>query len=617
MWHFRNPIDGEIIRGSSREEEFFEAHTSLEAVVREAIQNSIDAVNDPTIPVTVRFALSRTRPKMEHLFEGLWEHLNASGILVDSPGRSGFRYMSIEDFNTTGLTGETSYRQCAFSNEGDFCNFWWVDSSSRKGLKKGGRWGVGKYSFFIFSKLKHFYGISVADHSGVPNLMGRALLKKHNIGEVVYLSDGVFSPDNLNPITDIALIDTFQSDFGLQRGTSQGLSLIIPYPDLGNSANPYSDILFCALNNYQYSVIAGKLILNVEENTNGERRSCVITRETLPNLLQNFSRAEERFKEFELLNGLYDSILLRIPDFNLDITRGDPMEIGEDSFSGHIEEARKRFSSLGNSVMKIRVALKIHYHNLDAKDSYADISITRDPRFGKSKEVQCLRNGIKINDAIRDFKMQEGIMLLVAEDGPISEFLGDAENPVHTEWNSRTEIMRSGKYDNAEELVKFIKKLPRKIIDVLTENPTSVEENALLDLFYTMDRGTSRSGRRSSPPPPPPPPRPRFLSVSKSGTGFKIGLTEEGARTLPRIITVRVAYDMERGNPFPHYKDFDFKIGESETPIDELRGGRVLEKNENKVIIIAESEDFIFSVSGFDSRRDIVIDAKSKEVANP
>ena len=58
MWHFKEFQTGEIIH-NSHEEEFFTMQIPLQSVVREAVQNSLDAALPGAVPVTVRFLYGR------------------------------------------------------------------------------------------------------------------------------------------------------------------------------------------------------------------------------------------------------------------------------------------------------------------------------------------------------------------------------------------------------------------------------------------------------------------------------------------------------------------------------------------------------------------------------
>ncbi len=613
MWNFREYQEGEVIH-NSHEEEFFTMQIPLQSVVREAVQNSLDAALPGVEKVTVRFLYGRASKGAGEVFLGLKDHIISSGIMASGLGDSGFDFLAVEDFNTTGLTGPTSYRECVDKGDGNFCNFWWVDGSTRKDMKKGGRWGLGKYSFFVFSRLKLFFGVSVPDSDNNPLIMGRALLKRHNTNQRTYSPEGVFATSGSEPIRDSSIIEKFHTYFELERRTSPGLSIVIPYPDFENRLSVYSDIVYHVLDNYLYSVAAGNLEVKIEDRVNSEREQLIINKNSLKFILQNFLKTDKRFKEFEKIYELYKEILsCKDPDFVLKIADKDFPQIDEQSFMGIIYDARKKYSNNSNTIIKIRIPFWINRKDLDKEfETYVDVSISTNSAF-KDEKVHCIRNGIKVIRGIPDFKMTSGIMVLIAEDDPASELLGDSENPSHTEWNPRTERLKNGKYLSPDKVLKFIKGLPRDLVRILSEIPEYEDKDVLADIFYAPENKT-RTIKHVNPIPPVPPPRPslRIFDLVKHERGFRLTLTKNGQETLPREITIKTAYDTVEGDPFKNYSKFDYIIGSEAVRIAEFKGGEMLELGENKIKVRAEDKDFIIVINGFDSRRDLIVDIKSR-----
>jgi len=612
MWNFREYGLGEIIR-ESHEQEFFEMETRLEAVVREAIQNSLDASISDRDPVKVRFLYARAPSEASVMLAGLEDHLTASGIKTTDLGRSGFDFMAIEDFNTSGLSGDTSYSQCLSKGDGNFCNFWWVDGSTRKGLKKGGRWGLGKYSFFVFSRIKLIFGASKTDTEMGTSLMGRILLKKHEMKGKTYLPDGVMSSESYDPITDRHMVDSFEKYFMLDRKNLQGLSLVIPYPDLDDASETLKDTILYVLENYLYSVLSKRLEVTVESRMDYPYSKTIITTGTLDELLAKFSRYEPRFERLQTLSIVFAEVIDKEPDYTLSPVKKLDADIHTYLKSDLGERAKKSFAELGLRVMKIRVPFYISYSSGSfGIETYVDISVTRNDLF-KRENVICLRNGINILNGIGNLRKEKVLCILTADDVIVSEFLGDAENPSHTEWTARNERIR-GKYSNPSKILGFIKGLPEEIITFLSEEPEHEERDALKDLFYVAAREQTRGGKREHAPPPSDiPSKPLTFILSRSPEGFRISLTEAGEEKLPRMITVRMAYDTADGNPFKRYSRFDFDAGDSSLRT-EITGGTILSADGNTIKMIAEKSGFNFSVSGFDGRRDLVIDVKHKEI---
>lgn len=613
MWFFREISSGEIIR-NPHEEEFFTEQTGLEAIVREGIQNSLDARTKPDFLVGVRFLKGRAPKEAGFIFDHLTEHLSKSGINAGQIGTTSFEYLAIEDFNTIGLSGKTSFEECLQNEEGNYCNFWWVDGSTRKGLKKGGRWGLGKYSFFIFSKVKNFFGISIAYPDGPPLLLGRALLKRHNIDGKSFVPDGVYANSNFDPITDISVIDELKEYFHLERHNRSGLSLIIPYPEMDDVSDPSADILDCVMDNYLYSIISGNLSIRIEDESEGTSLPIVVNKDSAREILRHFSRVDEKFKKYEHFHTLFSDILEKEPDYTLALGKEDLPEIDEFSFSGSVEEIRKKYTSLGSSVLKIRIPFRISKKSEDmSQETYVDVSISRDSSFSNEK-VYCIRSGIKVNDGIKA-KFKEGVIFLIAEDEAAAEFLGDAETPAHNEWNLGTEKLRSGKYASPNVVLGFIRNLPGTLYSILSKKPEEEDRDILIDLFYTKGRSRSGLPKKHVPPGLPPEPRKKIFNLTRVTGGFRISVVSGSGEKLPRIVVIRTAYDTEEsGNPFRKHSEFDYVIGEDNVTVDELRDCEILNHDKNTLTIRVDSENFALSVTGFDQKRDLIVDVKSKEV---
>ncbi|MDP2863526.1 MAG: hypothetical protein Q8N95_12100 [Desulfobacterales bacterium] len=133
-WRFRKMQPGEI-NIDPIEEEFFttEALGSItDALVREAIQNSLDARNGSG-PVTVRFDLQKIslqdQPAIaERYFSRLGDHLQAkqSGLQDVPSFNPEMDCLLIEDFGTRGLQGDENQYDDADDNGklNDFYYFW-------------------------------------------------------------------------------------------------------------------------------------------------------------------------------------------------------------------------------------------------------------------------------------------------------------------------------------------------------------------------------------------------------------------------------------------------------------------------------------------------------------
>ncbi len=615
MWHFRENQKDEIIH-ASHEAEFFDLEENLEAIVREAVQNSMDATSEKNPMVTVRFVYGRTPGDLSSLFSGMEKHLHGVGKLSHDLGSSGFEFLAIEDFETTGLTGSTS-KDSIDADNGNFFNFWWFDGSTRKGIEKGGRWGIGKYSFFEASKVKTFWGISVTEPDFHPNLMGRVLLKPHKIENRRFTSDGIYSGINYEPIQQEDTINLFYDSFNLNRGKLPGFSLIIPYPvdSISNSERIAEDILTTVLKHYLYSIVAGKLKVVIDTFFNANYiHFYSIEKENLEIFLKSMLRTDDQYLRYEKLRTIYQKLLSKEPDLTLTFEKEKKFEIDEAAFGSDLNKIKESYSQLGKGIMKIRVQFNIQKDGEPLKTTHIDVGITRDPYF-KNEPVHCFRSGINVVDGINSYKSPEGVILLIADDKIAAEFLGDAENPSHTRWNWNSERVKESHYLLPEKIIKSIVKTPQSLISVLSKKIESSDKNILSDVFYVFDSDQGAGRERHSKKPRVKVKESRhILQMERNTDGFSVYAGSNSIDSdFPVHINLKAAYDIAEGNPFTSYRTFDFGFDDDIT-VNNISGGDILKASENQMEILANDRNFKLTVTGFDPRRDVIVELKAKEV---
>jgi hypothetical protein len=149
-WFFKE-IEKGIPERDPRETEFFRITSPGEAVVREFIQNSLDASkNQGMLKVKISFHSLRREDTRTFFDDTLKSHLNACRLLDTGEYPENISCLVLEDFNTTGLDGD--YKPDA--RGGNFYNFWWREGISEKSGQRAGRWGLGKTTFHIVSKIR-------------------------------------------------------------------------------------------------------------------------------------------------------------------------------------------------------------------------------------------------------------------------------------------------------------------------------------------------------------------------------------------------------------------------------------------------------------------------------
>ncbi len=194
-WTFRKMSRAEM-NADPVEGEFFTPEGLADALVREAIQNSLDA-RLGSAPVRVRFLLSGEGQALpaenaSPYLTGLHDHLNEiEAGRSDTPAQNEpMPFLVIEDFGTRGLCGPPD-QECdeVSSPEGshnDFFYFWRNVGRSKKHETERGRWGLGKTVFPASSRINAFFGMTVRSEDNRTLLMGQSVLKMHSIGDAQF-----------------------------------------------------------------------------------------------------------------------------------------------------------------------------------------------------------------------------------------------------------------------------------------------------------------------------------------------------------------------------------------------------------------------------------------------
>jgi hypothetical protein len=324
------------------------------------------------------------------------------------------------------------------------------------------------------------------------------------------------------------------------------------------------------------------------------------------------SKKDERYRRYEKFFNLYQQLLTKEPDVILSFEMQQTLEVGDSSFGDDLNRMKERYDTLGRGLIKIRVKFDIQKKDESAENTYVDLGITRDTFF-KKENTHCVRSGINVVDGI-SFRPNEGVVLLIVNDHVSAEFLGDSENPSHTQWSPKSERVREKSYLFPKKIIDFIKSLPASLVSVLSKKVEITERNILAEIFYINDSGGGIGRERNSPNPDINIERSKpIFQLAKISGGFTVFSTKELMDSaFPIRLYVKAAYDISTGSPFNHYNSFDFVFGEN-IKVDVI-GGEILSTNNNKIEILVKVQNFRLSAEGFDPKRDLIINYKFKEV---
>lgn len=610
-WHFRKKQPGEIIRDPVAGE-FFSTDAidnPAEALVREGIQNALDARLESASQVRVRIFISHGNKSIsENWIGNAWLHLKAKGnglhkIPLETENCS---YLVFEDFGTTGLYGDEA-QDGDSGKKNPFFYFFRAEARSDKAGEDRGRWGVGKHVFPRSSRISTYFGMTLRSTDKKKMLMGHTILKYHNVANTDFAPDGYLGIQQNGqmtlPYTDIQTIEEFSKDFKLSRKSESGLSIVVPHID---PEITLERIKHAVITGYFLPVLENKLLITIEnEEQMVEISQSSIAQEAIgltddkgndfpPTLkFANWCVNESR-KNLYVLNPCSDV----------------PPSWNDELISKNLKRTMRADLDTGKE-MAVRIPLKVETEEgVVNSHFYAYIS----PDNGKSTHPVFIREGITIAN-VKTPRIPGILALVVVNHKPLASLLGDSENPAHTEWQKGSQTFKN-MHPNGKRYIDFVSKSVSKLVNALSAEEGEKDPYLLADIFSLPFTGEGRKNqpdigskndsnpdRITKKPKIKVQTKPSFFTISKTKNGFKV-TPNTVFGDLPFAIRVLTAYCVRKGNPFKKYNSADFQITDS---MITSKGLKVVKVDGNEILLEATSPDFELEVNGFDTNRDLIV----------
>lgn len=211
----------------------------LDLLVRESIQNSLDAGNEDDDYVEVDFLTGKFQSdKLNNELELITESLNRKFPLGN------YEYIAVRDSKTTGLTGKLHYDEVTDNQYGNLLKLIYEISKPQETEGAGGSWGLGKTVYFrvgigliiYYSRIINEKGLyesrlaatlvenEMEDDSLIPRFDGKS---KRGIA---WWGEGI-GKNKTKPITDETYINKIIKIFDIEpyRNDETGTTIIIPY----------------------------------------------------------------------------------------------------------------------------------------------------------------------------------------------------------------------------------------------------------------------------------------------------------------------------------------------------------------------------------------------------
>jgi len=623
-------------------EEFFndtDVLSEISSLVREAIQNSIDACLDDSKPVKVRFTLkNQTGNINEKYFKDLYPHakLSINENLLPKYDQNSI-YLIVEDFNTTGLEGSVRTSKPKDSDVELYgASYWFFEWAKGISIKKGdrGSWGIGKIVLSAASRYKSYFVYSVrkriVEEGTGQILFGHANLKYENI------SDKRVKPNRrwmtINeigehiPQSDSLQIKEFCSDWGVTRESSMtGTSIILPF--CRDTITP-KGLLQCIIQDYFIPIIDGSLECEIVGNNSSMTLNTSNIIDQILDLDEGFwtSATKSRDELVGLCHMYKNFINKKVKTVEIKQIEKSINNWNEVTFDKELVGVINGDLDSG-IIYQFKVETNIPIpNNKNNSIDYFNILLSKHNSNELSKTIFS-RQGILIPNANRDSKLRGLLSLVVISkksENSIAQILSDAEGPAHKSWSEAGDRVTQ-KYNRAavKSVISWVRSSALNINKLLQSSDEIPDDRSLSKYFpYSGDNGQSSSsvnkddavGSKGSPKGgkggkggKSRPAREKLLDIYQTESGFDIRSMDLNVPIGARFV-IQVAYTLKSGDSFSAWSDEDFSLEEMYNK--NSSSGAEIHLKENILEFRVVKTDFCLSFVGFDAFRDLSIELK-------
>jgi len=496
---------------------------------------------------------------------------------------------------------------------------------SGKGAGDRGRWGLGKIVYPAASDIRSFFCYSVQEGDCCPALIGRSVLAIHAVEDDEYVSEGYFCNfDPERPLLQVpeespGEIEAFVRDFNITREPDQpGVSLVIPFPE---ASITYQLLVQCVIKSYFWEILRGSMEVEVVQGT----QTTVISENSINDVVMSWAGLDEKERVVtqRQLEFCRKADRIKMADkesyFELSVPRSYGSPRMQNLFESEevYEKARGRYRSGEIVALELKVSFRKNKTGEALDDSFL-VYLQRDDELEQADET-FIRDGLTIIG--EGYIREAGVRALVLADwpdAPLNEFLGDAENPAHTNWFPGTKHFK-GKYSPGKAVLEYIQRSALRLANTLGKVEGELLEDLLDDIFgistehdsRTREKKPNKRRGRKKPPKIEPRKRLRYVETSKLKNGFRVSRASDATDTPDRVV-IKMAYEAEGvGKPFSEHHPADFNLTDNEGDLSiEMKGCRELRCEPNLLELSVEDASFSVSVVGFDPKRDLWTDAK-------
>lgn len=285
-WYFADQPNVQEVGPNNAMEQSFKNHPYA-ALVRESIQNSLDAVDDKSVPVQVVFSFREMNGCDYPEFFSLKEHIkgcldyysnnyNAKAIyepmmkfFADETHHNHLGYIRVSDYNTKGMSYEKDKTDSPF--------YAFVRSagvSAKDDTSAGGSFGFGKAAYYLLSPISTIM-VSTCTKNGDRFFEGASSLCTHTYQGKKKVAFGYYDDQEGKPIS-------YEADIPAQfRRAEPGTDINILGFKMKYKDEAVKEMIEAVLRNFWFAVYEGKLEVNVNDVVN-------ITKNTIADLMEEY-----------------------------------------------------------------------------------------------------------------------------------------------------------------------------------------------------------------------------------------------------------------------------------------------------------------------------------------
>ncbi len=617
-WLYTRPAFGRTGRVVSENNFAKERRSWIAILLREVLQNGLDARATESAPVTVRIA-EKTLPDTEAGFiEGLIpaDHLERFKISVphiQEPPKAVRRFLVLEDFGTTGLMGET--KNPDVDGKGQNWNAFWFregEGSKEHGAGNGGA-GQGKITYFSTSAIRTIFAYTVREDDGCQALYGASsFVRDYDFNSAKWLRDSYWGVCRKHedatiaiPSADADSIQSFRDKFGMVRQHDQaGLSLVIPSPR-EFSAREAIEVIIAE---FFTPILRGDLVVMV-----GETQLDATTIMSLADAMLPDERARELhtcttsgYRAF-VKSALEKS---RLNEVDTVASVATLAQLSEASFTPEaLAKLRETLDSEGQ--IAVRFPITVKPRGGGQMTSHFDVHLMCPQDLDKVEEAIVRRDLLIGEEPVGGGSLRQRARgLTLINDVELSKLLLSAEEATHLRWNTRLPRLREY-YKSGAEVVSFVRNAMAKLLDVLTGGDQKRDFKLLAKFFaapgtasHIQSKGKkSPKGGKPDVPGDIPPPKPKKLVLQAVVDGCNVLPNPSHALTpadLPVSAKLEFAYEGLDKDAFAEYDPLDFDLADSTFKVIAVNCS-VTSRTLNTLEFGVTAPEFSLEVTGFDT----------------